>query len=76
MTDLFPAAAPMPPLAEALRPKSLDEFVGQQHLLGPGKPLRIAFESGKPHSMILKAVGTLRSTTNWHFFTMISSTIP
>jgi putative ATPase len=53
MTDLFPAAAPVPPLAEALRPKSLDEFVGQEHLLGPGKPLRLAFESGKPHSMIL-----------------------
>ncbi|HEY6242011.1 MAG TPA: AAA family ATPase, partial [Burkholderiales bacterium] len=53
MTDLFPAAAPVPPLAEALRPKSLDEFVGQEHLLGPGKPVRLAFESGKPHSMIL-----------------------
>jgi putative ATPase len=36
-----------------LRPQSLDEVVGQRHLLGPGKPLRLAFESGKPHSMIL-----------------------
>src|SRR5437867_2038880 len=53
MTDLFPAPAPVPPMAEALRPRSLDEFVGQEHLLGPGKPLRLAFESGKPHSMIL-----------------------
>ena len=53
MTDLFPAPLPVPPLAEALRPKSLDEVVGQRHLLGPGKPLRLAFESGKPHSMIL-----------------------
>ncbi len=53
MTDLFPAPVPVPPLAEALRPKSLDEFVGQRHLLGPGKPLRLAFQSGKPHSMIL-----------------------
>src|SRR6266571_6408467 len=53
MTDLFPAPAPVPPLAEALRPRSLDEFVGQEHLLGPGKPLRLAFDSGKPHSMIL-----------------------
>src|SRR2546427_1290815 len=53
MTDLFPAPAPVPPMAEALRPRSLDEFVGQQHLLGPGKPLRLAFASGKPHSMIL-----------------------
>jgi putative ATPase len=41
------------PLAEALRPRSLDEIVGQEHLLGNGKPLRVAFESGKPHSMIL-----------------------
>ena len=53
MTDLFPAPIPVPPLAEALRPKSRDEVVGQRHLLGPGKPLRLAFESGKPHSMIL-----------------------
>src|SRR5258705_2626635 len=53
MTDLFPAPAPVPPMAEALRPRSLDKFVGQEHLLGPGKPLRLAFDSGKPHSMIL-----------------------
>lgn len=42
-----------PPLAESLRPTTLDEIIGQQHLLGPGKPLRLAFESGKLHSMIL-----------------------
>ena len=53
MTDLFAKKDPVAPLAEALRPQSLDEVVGQQHLLGPGKPLRLAFESGKPHSMIL-----------------------
>ena len=41
------------PLAERLRPRTLDEVIGQQHLLGPGKPLRVAFESGQPHSMIL-----------------------
>jgi putative ATPase len=41
------------PLAEKLRPSTLDEVIGQQHLLGPGKPLRVAFESGEPHSMIL-----------------------
>lgn len=40
------------PLAERLRPRSLDQVVGQKHLLGPGKPLRVAFESGRPHSMI------------------------
>ena len=41
------------PLAERLRPHMLDDVIGQQHLLGPGKPLRVAFESGEPHSMIL-----------------------
>ena len=41
------------PLAERLRPRTLDEVIGQQHLLGQGKPLRAAFESGQPHSMIL-----------------------
>ena len=51
--DLFETKRPDAPLAEALRPRSLDEVVGQSHLLGPGKPLRLAFDSGKPHSMIL-----------------------
>ena len=41
------------PLADRLRPQSLDEFVGQAHLLGAGAPLRRALESGRPHSMIL-----------------------
>ncbi|HEX7640511.1 MAG TPA: replication-associated recombination protein A [Burkholderiaceae bacterium] len=40
-------------MAERLRPRSLDEVIGQQHLLGPGQPLRVAFESGRLHSMIL-----------------------
>ncbi|TAK50932.1 MAG: replication-associated recombination protein A [Betaproteobacteria bacterium] len=53
MTDLFGKPEPQAPLADRLRPKTLDEVVGQRHLLGPGKPLRLAFESGKPHSMIL-----------------------
>ncbi len=53
MSDLFAAAQPRAPLADALRPQSLDDVAGQQHLIGPGKPLRLAFESGKPHSMIL-----------------------
>jgi putative ATPase len=53
MNDLFGKAEPVAPLADALRPKSLDEVVGQEHLIGPGKPLRLAFESGRPHSMIL-----------------------
>jgi putative ATPase len=50
----LPLAEPLPvPLAEALRPQTLADVIGQQHLLGPGKPLRVAFESGRLHSMIL-----------------------
>jgi putative ATPase len=41
------------PLAERLRPKTIDEMVGQRHLLAEGKPIRVALKSGKPHSMIL-----------------------
>ncbi|BCB27188.1 recombination factor protein RarA [Sulfurimicrobium lacus] len=52
MTDLF-SQTPQKPLAERLRPNTLDQVVGQSHLLGPGKPLRMAFESRKLHSMIL-----------------------
>ena len=44
---------PLPPLAERLRPQTLSEVVGQQHMLGTGMALRIAFESGQPHSCIL-----------------------
>ena len=47
------AAMPGAPLAERLRPNSLDEVIGQSHLLGPGKPLRVAFEAHRLHSMIL-----------------------
>lgn len=51
--DLFQSQAlSSAPLAERLRPHSLDQVVGQSHLLAPGKPLRVAFESGRPHSMI------------------------
>jgi len=53
MTDLFASNIPATPLAERLRPKSIDDVIGQSHLLGSGKPLQIAFESGKLHSMIL-----------------------
>ena len=41
------------PLPERLRPRTLAQVVGQQHLLGEGMPLRLAFESGQPHSCIL-----------------------
>lgn len=52
-SDLFQSSAvPYAPLAERMRPRSLDEVVGQKDLVDPGKPLRVAFESGRPHSMI------------------------
>ena len=41
------------PLAERMRPRTLDEFIGQQHLVGPGKPLRMQIESDDPASMRL-----------------------
>ena len=47
------APEPSRPLADRMRPRSLEEVVGQQHLLAPGKPLRRAIESGQLHSMIL-----------------------
>jgi putative ATPase len=51
--SLFDPLSPAAPLAERLRPKQIDEVIGQSHLLGEGKPLRLAFQSGKLHSMIL-----------------------
>ena len=53
--DLFPSDTPLErvPLAERMRPRSLDDVIGQPQLLAPGKPIRVAFESKRPHSMIL-----------------------
>jgi len=51
--SLFDTPSPAAPLAERLRPKHIDEVIGQEHLLGEGRPLRLAFQSGKLHSMIL-----------------------
>ncbi|MCP5159861.1 MAG: replication-associated recombination protein A [Gammaproteobacteria bacterium] len=51
--ELLSLADPRRPLADRLRPCRLEEFVGQSHLLAPGKPLRIAIERGQPHSMVL-----------------------
>ncbi len=53
MTSLFEPKSPQAPLAERLRPTTLDEVVGQSHLLGENKPLRLAFQSGNLPSMIL-----------------------
>ena len=52
-TPLAAAPGKHAPLPERLRPRKLDEVVGQRHLLGEGMPLRVALESGRPHSMIL-----------------------
>lgn len=52
-SSLFVADQAQRPLAERMRPRVLDEVVGQSHLLGPNGVLRRAFESGHPHSMIL-----------------------
>ena len=73
------AQTPHVPLAERLRPQTLGEVIGQQHLLGEGMPLRIAFESGQPHSCILwgpPGVGKttiarlMASSFNAHFITI------
>ena len=53
VTSVLSKASSAVPLAEKLRPTTLDEVIGQQHLLGPGRPLRAAFEAGRVHSMIL-----------------------
>src|SRR5258706_8614606 len=63
MTDLFEARQPAAPLAELMRPQNLDDVVGQRHLLGPDKPLRVAYESGKLHSMILWGPPNVGNTT-------------
>ncbi|MDP2832132.1 MAG: replication-associated recombination protein A [Pseudomonadota bacterium] len=75
--DLFaalpsPTAAGDAPLAETMRPQSLDEVIGQAHLLGPGMPLKLAFDARRLHSMILwgpPGVGktTLARLTARHF---------
>ncbi|MGH8090011.1 MAG: AAA family ATPase, partial [Rudaea sp.] len=51
--NLFPESDALKPLAERMRPRTLDEIVGQARLLGPGAPLRRALEAGHVHSMVL-----------------------
>ncbi|HYT97393.1 MAG TPA: AAA family ATPase, partial [Casimicrobiaceae bacterium] len=54
MNDLFSGSSTgTVPLAERLRPRTIEDVVGQRHLLAQGKPLAVAFAAGKPHSMIL-----------------------
>ena len=51
--SLFAESAGFRPLAARMRPASVNDYVGQAHLVGPGKPLRPAVEQGQLHSMIL-----------------------
>lgn len=51
--SLFDQQAVYQPLAAQMRPLKLDEYIGQQHILGPGKPLREAIENTQLHSMVL-----------------------
>ena len=62
MSDLF-SQAPSAPLAERLRPQSLAEVLGQEHLTAAGKPLAVALASGEPHSMILWGSAGIGKTT-------------
>ena len=85
--DTSPLSAPTiarAPLAERMRPRTLDEYLGQQHLLAPGKPLRLALEADDPQSMILwgppgvgktslaKLIATLTHATFLEFSAVLS----
>src|SRR5437868_13731811 len=61
-----PAAQGARPLADRMRPRTLDEFVGQEHLLGPGKPLRVQIERDDPTSMIFWGPPGVGKTTLAH----------
>ena len=65
MDDLFAADSvnPMAPLAARMRPQTLDEYVGQQHLVGEGKPLRKMIERRQGHSFILWGTPGIGKTT-------------
>lgn len=68
-STLFTAGRETRPLAARMRPVTLDEFVGQEHLLGPGKPLRDAIERGAPGSMIFWGPPGSGKTTLAHLVT-------
>jgi putative ATPase len=66
------ALAAFRPLADRMRPASLDAFIGQTHILGPGKPLRLAVESGQLHSMIFWGPPGTGKTTLAHLLAKTS----
>ncbi|WP_368623435.1 replication-associated recombination protein A [Paraburkholderia sp. BR13444] len=82
MSDLF-SRQPSQPLAEKLRPQTIDDVVGQRHLLGEGKPLRLAFNAKKLHSFILwgppgvgkTTLGRLAASVNDSEFVSISAVL-
>lgn len=66
MSQLFSAKKQRPPLAERMRPQSLEEFVGQEDLVGPGKPLRKMIEQNEIRSLVLWGPpGTGKTTLGW-----------
>jgi putative ATPase len=81
--DTAPMVSTTIPLAEKLRPRHLDEVVGQRHLLAPGRPLRTAFESGRLPSMILwgppgvgkTTLARLLATTSQAHFVVLSAVL-
>lgn len=78
-----PTVKPTAPLADSMRPQSLDEVVGQTHLLGADKPLRLAFDSHRLHSFILwgppgvgkTSIGKLAALASDSEFSIISAAI-
>jgi putative ATPase len=66
MSNLFSTTPKNPPLAERLRPDTIDDVVGQTHLLGSGGPLRLAFEAGRLHSFVLWGPPGVGKTTIAH----------
>ncbi|OZB17255.1 MAG: recombination factor protein RarA [Marinobacter sp. 34-60-7] len=71
--SLFQADTGFQPLASRMRPASLAEYVGQAHLVGPGKPLRRAVEQGQLHSMILWGPPGVGKTTFARLLATVSS---
>lgn len=66
MAQLFARHEGRPPLAERMRPRNLDEFVGQAHLVGPGKPLKTMIERGQVRSLVFWGPpGTGKTTLGW-----------